>query len=202
MSKFLGFILTDFGPLIVFYILKISFSLKVAILGCVLYSIGYLSFRIFKKLEISPFLIFSTTVSILFGILDLYSGSVFFFKFESALASMFFGLFFGLSLLKGRKPIVLDFAERQGRIKEEEMDDDLNFYFRFLTIVWVGYFILKAIIYTIVGYNYTLEQGIAFRVIFGNTTFYSLLLISILGGNQIFKALSFFRLLPSSNVKS
>jgi intracellular septation protein A len=168
MKKLMLYFFTDFGPLVAFYAFKFLFDLKVAIALSMVFTVVYVSYRWFKKLEISTFLIFSSVLTLVFGGLDLYSENLFFMKFESAVTSLFFAVFFGLTLFGGRQPIIMDFAERQGRVRPEEIDADLTFFFQVLTCIWVAYFVLKSLLYFYIGHAYSLEQGLAFRVVFGN----------------------------------
>lgn len=155
-----------------------------------------------KKLEITAFLIMSVSFSLLFGILDLYLENIFFLKFQSVITSLFLAAFFGLTLIGDRKPIILEFAQRQGRIAEDDISVDTLFYFRFLTMLWVGYFLFKAIVYTLVGLQLSLEERILFRTIFGNITFYGLLFGTIFGAQPIWNGLRYLKLLPSSKLES
>lgn len=197
MLTTLRFLLLEFGPLLLFYAVKVGRDLKSAILVGMVYSFIYMAYRWFKKWEISPFLIFSTGLILLFGVMDLYSEDVFFFKFEAAMTNLFFAVFFGLSLTKKRTPIILDFAQRQGQVSQERIDKDLLYFFKLLTLIWVIYYVVKAVTYIWIGYHFDFDQGLYYRTVYGNLTFYFLLGFSLLGGKIFYRFLFRLKLLPS-----
>ena len=89
----LKFIYNNFGPLVVFYITKHFWDLKPAIAISVIFSILDLSFRAYRKNPISAILKFSVVMTILFGVVDLYSKESFLFKYEAVVAEAFMQCF-------------------------------------------------------------------------------------------------------------
>ncbi len=196
-SGFLRLLFQDFGPLLSFYVLNYEFGVRVAIVGSMVFGIGLIGALISRKKTVPNFLIFSTLCSLVFGTYDLYSGNIFFVKFESMATNLFTAAFFSWSLFGGRTPIIQEFALRTDATLEENLDDALKYYFRILTWVWICYFVLKSGLYLWIGLYYTLEAGIAFRTVFGNITIWLLLGVTMVFGRQLYNLFDRWGLLPA-----
>lgn len=177
------FAFLNFGPILVFYLANSCFGLQIAVLSSVIWIMAEVSYYLFKKKPISPFFKFSAAITLVFGCVDLFLQRSLLFKYEAALSNAMVGVFFLLSL-RGEKPIILQFAEAQGRISKE-LTPELKYYFKFLTVVWSLYSFVKAGVYIWIASNYSLEQGLIFRGVVGNASFYALLFVSIFGSRQI-----------------
>jgi intracellular septation protein A len=197
---FLRLLLQDFGPLLIFFALNNEFGVRVALTGSMIFGVGLIGALIIRKKNVPTFLIFATLCSLVFGTIDVYSGSVFFVKFESVVTNLFTAAFFSWSLFGSRTPIIQEFALRTDPTLEENLDDALKFYFRILTWVWIGYFVLKSAVYLWVGLYYSLEAGIAFRTVFGNITMWSLLGVTMVFGRQLFDLFDRLGLLPAEKI--
>lgn len=201
MNKAVGlirFAFSNFGPILVFYSANHFLGLKVAVLSSIIWTIGETAFHIARKKPISTFFKFSAGITIAFGLVDLYLQQSFLFKYEAALSNVMVGAFFASSLF-GKKPIIREFAEAQGRISKD-LTPDGEYYFKFLTVVWSIYSFAKAAFYVWVASNYSLEEGLATRATVGNLSFYALLFLSIFGAKQIKFALLKLKMLPSSRM--
>jgi intracellular septation protein A len=194
--ELLTFVFRNFGPLLIFYSTNHFFGLKTAVAASIVWTAGEIVFHRIKKKPITTFFKFSASITIVFGMVDIYLQQSLLFKYEAALSNVIVGIFFTSSLF-GKKPIILEFAEAQGRISSE-LSQDGEYYFKFLTVVWSLYSFIKAGFYTWVASNYPLEEGLAIRGVVGNATFYGLMLISIFGSKQIKFALAKLKMLPSS----
>jgi len=115
---------------------------------------------------------------------------------------MIFAVMFVLTLRPDKKTIILELAEKQGKVDKEQVDEDLFYYFTLLTKVWVGYFLSKSALYTYLGFNFNYEDTKLFRLIFGNISFYFLLGLTMFGGKLIYRLLDTYQALPSYKVKS
>ncbi len=193
------FAFINFGPLIVFYVTNHFFGLEPAVMASIVWSVADIIFHLVKKKPISLFFKFSAAITILFGVVDLYLQESFLFKYEAALSNVLIGLFFAVSLF-GKRPIIREFAEAQGRIGKD-LSPDGEYYFKFLTLVWSLYSFIKAAFYIWVATHYELEQGLAIRVVVGNASFYALLALSIFGKTPITFGLMKLKMMPSSKVK-
>jgi intracellular septation protein A len=192
-----SFLFSNFGPLIIFYFCNHFWGLKVALAATVIWTIGEIIFKKLKGKELSQFFIFTATITIVFGLIDIYLQQSIFFKFEAPLTNFVVGLYFALSLFG--KPLIQEFAEQQGRIAGT-LSADTEYYFKFLTLVWAFYMWAKSVVYIWVAMNMTLEEGLVFRTIFGSISFYGLLGISIFGAPMIKPLLARAKFLPSSRI--
>ena len=196
----LQFVLSNFGPLIAFYGVNHFWGLKPAVASAVAWTIGEIAYNRIKRIPTSTFFKFSAAVAILFGAIDIYLRQSVFFKYEASLTNLVSGFYFA-STLWGAKPLIQEFAEKQGRMKGD-LTPDRIFYFRFLTWVWAIYLWIKAGAYYWLASRVSLEQGLAVRFVLGNASFYGLLAASIFGGKYMKTALARLKLLPSSRAGS
>ncbi len=192
----------DFGPLIIFYALNFLYSIKTAIFSSIMVSLFILTYMWLKKIKVSTILITSILISVIFGVLDLYSNNIIFSKYESVFINLILAVAFFSSITRNKTPIIQEFAEKQNKINKNELDDDLIYYFKFITLVWSAYFVFKAILYTILGYKFELAEIKTFKTIFGNITFYSLLVLTLFFGKRIYSVLYKFKKLPSLRLQN
>lgn len=199
MKKVLGlltFLLSNFGPLLAFYIGNHFWGIRAGVIATVVWTVGEITFNWIYQRKTSTFFKFSASIAIVFGLIDVYLQQSVFFKYEGALSNVMVGLFFASSLF-GEKSIIQEFAEAQGRVSGT-LSPDAQYYFKFLTVVWTVYQFAKAAFYAWVAAHYTLEEGLVFRALVGNVTFYALLGISIFGSRPIIKILAKLGMLPST----
>lgn len=192
LKKILGYIFANFGPLIIFYGVNYFFSLQLAILFSVLWTVVEIAIRKVQRKPIGRFFIYTAGVTIIFGAIDLYMKQSVFFRYESALTNFITGLFFATTIFD-TKSMLQELAENSGRLKVDMTPERLQ-YFRVLTGMWVMYFWLKAAVYVWVATHYTLEEGMIVRLIVGNITLYTMIGISMFGTKylkRIFTMLGF-----------
>lgn len=187
---------SNFGPFLVFYTANYFINLKAAIALSIAWVVGEIIYHLFKKIPLSMFFKFSATVTIAFGLVDLYLQKSLLFKYEASLSNAAVGVFFVASLF-GEKPIIREFAEARGQTSKT-ISPDNEYYFKFLTVIWSGYMFGKALFYFWVAENYSLEEGLAIRAGIGTISFYALLGISIFASKPIKLILGKMRLLPST----
>lgn len=193
---FLQSIFSSFGPILVFYISNHFWGLQFAVITSIVWCIGEISYHKILKKPLSTFFKFSAVLTLTFGVIDIYLQQSIFFKYEAAMTNLLVGCYFA-STLFSEKSIIREFAEAQGRIPKQ-ISKDGEYYFRFLTLVWAAYSVIKALFYAWVASNYSLEEGLVVRGIIGNSTFYGLLFLSIFGSKPILYVLGRLRLLPST----
>ena len=132
--------------------------------------------------------------------IDLYSDNPILFRYESVLTNILTGAYFAVTVFIG-KPLIQEFAEK---MKSTDIDrPGAKIYLRLLTVVWSGYFFVKAI-----AYLYLANSGLSFE----ETTFIRSALgpISIavlLGGERllrpwIIRGLKAVKMLPDASVTS
>lgn len=195
VKAILLFIISNFGPLIGFYIANHFWGLKVAVIFSItLVFVGFLTIKVQNK-KISTFFYFSSAIVIFLGMADLLVKEPFFIKFEASLTNLFFAIFFGASLFKD-KSIVQEFAEAQNRTSIEQSKDK-SYFFRLFTIVWCLYFLVKAAFYLRLNFNTSLDEGLILRFIIGKVSFWFMMFISIGLPRHIWSILEKLKLFPS-----
>lgn len=195
MKALLIYAITNFGPLLAFYLVNNVFGLKAAISASLLVIVlEVVHFRI-KKEKLSAFFLFSSTIAILFGIVDLTMSNPTMFKYEAGTINILFAAFFLGSLLK-EKSIVQEIAEQQGRT-QKNTSIDKSFFFKILTAIWSAYFLLKAICYTWINLNNSLEYGMVLRFLIGNISLTVMIFLSVYTARSFWRLLEKFKLLPS-----
>jgi intracellular septation protein A len=185
-NKFLSllqFIYDNFAPLIIFYGINHFWGLKPAIIVSTLFSFFDIVLKLYLRQPITGIFKFTATITLIFGVIDLYAQQSFLFKYEASVSNIFTAMFFAYSLI-ANKSILQEFYEKRSDAKA--MTSELAIYFRLLTSVWVIYFLLKATAYFWIARNYSLEQGLLIRTILGSGSFYVMLFVSILGSKKIF----------------
>jgi intracellular septation protein A len=202
MKTILGLVtwmLRDFGPLIAFYATYHFLGFVPALIATMVWSVADVALVKLKKQKVTAFLKFSIAVSLGFGLVDLYFKGPFLFRYESVLSNVVTGAFFGLTL-RGEKSIIQEFAERRAEAtgKPVPVNPDTIYYFRLCSMVWTGYFFLKAAFYAWVAWRYDLERALAIRLTVGNVTFYTLLGASIFLARPIILLLRRTGLAPSA----
>jgi intracellular septation protein A len=190
MSKlfsFLKFAALNFGPAIVFYGTNHYCGLKPAIIFSTLYTGMDLAFRYWKRLPVNSLYRFSAATTLCFGAVDLYSKAPFLIRYESVATNVITGFFFFVSLFASRTVLEeMAAPQMEGREQAADIAADLGAFFRFLTVVWSGYFFAKAAVYFWVASNYSIEQAMVIRTTFGTASLYVLIFASAAGGRPFF----------------
>ncbi len=187
------FALLNFGPILAFYVVNHFYGLKPAIVVCAVYSIGEVIWAYFSGQELTNLFKFTAVMTLIFGVVDLCAQESFLFKYEAAVTNLLTGGFFGATVF-GEKTMIQEFFEKSKYAKP--VTPELAAYFRFFTLIWTAYFVVKAGIYFWVARHTTIEQGLIMRTLIGNGSFVIMLLISNLGGRRIFlflRKLGFFQ---------
>ncbi|MFH1263483.1 MAG: septation protein IspZ [Pseudomonadota bacterium] len=186
----------NFGPLIVFYATNHFWGLKPAIAMAVIWTIGEIVYKRTRREKTTMFFKFSATIAIVFGLIDLTLKDSFLFKYEASMTNVIVGLFFGATIF-GEKSIIQEFFERKKNLTEPMKPKQVLF-FRWLTVLWVAYFIAKAAFYGWVSWKYSIERALVIRGIVGNTSLALLILGSFALGPQIYRLADKLGLLRSA----
>ena len=147
-----------------------------------------IAYKLWKKEPITTIFKFTVAMTLIFGAVDLYSQESFLFKYEPAITSLLTGGFFIWSMRGGRS-LLQDFYNASPQAKERPLTRDLIGYFRLVTVVWTGYFVLKAGAYVWMAQVYTIEQGLLIRTLVGTVSLYVMLGITLLAGRFLFPTL-------------
>jgi intracellular septation protein A len=132
-------------------------------------------------------------LTFVFGGIDLMSATPFMIKYEAVITSLIVGASFAWTLL-GERPMLQDLAEQQTR---ETFPDraDVRAFFRILTLIWVGYFVVRAIAYFWIGAALPIEQAMEIRPFIGTPSLLVMIAISF-QGRRLFALMLRLGLLP------
>jgi uncharacterized membrane protein len=182
MARVLGilrFIVAQFGTMAVFYLLLYGFGLKVAIGGSIVFVVADAIRRHHQGVGFPQLYILTSVLTFVFGGIDLMSQTPFMIKYEAVITSLIVAASFGYSAL-GAKPMLQELAEQRTR---EIFPDraDIRVFFRALTLVWAGYFALRAAVYFWIGEAFPIEQTMAIRPLIGMPSLLVMMAISFQG---------------------
>ncbi len=194
--KLFTWVLRSFGPIIVFQVTSQFFGLKPAICASLFFIFIEIILITLRKQKFTPFMIFSFVLVGLFGVIDLLSDNATFFKYESAIYNLVLAGYFGISMFQD-KSILEQLAEQQERIPKESYPDK-TFFFRFMTSVWIMYFLGKSIAYFLLTKRFSLQEFSLLRMLFGTVSFYVLLGMSLGFSKQIWILLLKLKWMPST----
>ncbi len=181
--SFLRWIIQNVGPLIVFLVVNNIVGLKPAIAATIIWSVGEIAYIAgWKRERPTQFFYFSVGTTLLFGFIDLYSDNTFLFRYESVLTNILTGVYFGATVFIG-KPLIQEFAEKSRTIPSLVETQSAKTYLRYLTMVWSGYFFVKAVIYFYLAESdLSIERVISIRSVLGPVSF-----VALLGGERILR---------------
>lgn len=194
-NKIFRFIISNFGPLIGFYLINLFWGFKIAIIVSILIVLfEYFRFKL-RKQKIHRLFYLTSFIVITFGVADLIIQEPYFYEYEASLTNFIFSLIFAFSLSKD-KSIVQEFAEMQDRTTLDN-NSDKQYFFRFYTIIWSSYFLTKSIIYLYLSIMKTFDEALILRIFIGKISFWLMMFISIGLPNKIWSLFERYQLFPS-----
>lgn len=189
-----GFVMAEFSPLIGFLVLSWTFGLKVAIAGTVAIVMVDTSWRLWKRVPFTRTYILFVALTVGFGVIDLLSAVPFMLKYEAVITNAITAGVFVLGAA-GPKPLVQEVAEqREGR---PFSSDAARIFFRWFTLVWAAYFLLKAAFYFWMAWTLPMAEALAVRSLVGSLSLGVLLLLSYTQGRRLFYLCQRWGLLPA-----
>ncbi len=187
------FIVAEFGPLIVFWALAATLGVKPAIAGSILAIAVDAAWRRRKGLAFTRLYLLTSGLTLVFGLIDLASTSPFMLKYEAAVTNVATGLAFVAGAL-GEKPIIQEVAEQRG--ETFVATSEVRAFFRLFTLVWAGYFFVKAAFYVWVVWTLPMLEAMALRSVIGSVTLGLMIAISVTQGRRLFFLCRRLGLLP------
>ena len=179
----LGILLQEFGGVILFWIVLRQFGLKPAIAATLLVVLIDGARRLIRGIAFPKVWILSNALALVFGIIDLRSATPFMIRYEAVITNVISGGVFLIGAF-GRKPMIQEIAEDwQGGAFEAA--PDLRLFFRAFTLVWSGYFFIKALAYLWLAQVLPFQHALAVRSVAGTASVVIMLLIWM-GGGQIY----------------
>jgi len=186
-EKWLGlvrFVVTEFGPLVVFWGLALTLGTKLAIAGSIATIIVDGAWRLSAGQSFTRLYLLVSALTLVFGSVDLYVATPFMLKFEAPITNFATGLAFVVGAF-GEKPMLQELAEQRARTPLPATDEVRRF-FRLFTLFWAGYFFLKTAAYLWIAATLPLTQALALRSVAGSMSLGLMVLISITQGRRLF----------------
>ncbi|MGA2793210.1 MAG: hypothetical protein ABSE69_06685 [Roseiarcus sp.] len=190
----LRFVLSEFGPLIVFWALALALGTKAAIAGSVAFIIADAVWRCRRRIPATRLYIFSSTLTVMFGAIDLFAVTPFMLKYESVVTNVATGAAFIIGA-RGAKPMLQELAEKQRSMAFPE-GADVRRFFQLFTLLWAVYFFIKAAFYYWLGVIMPLTEAMAVRSIVGGVTLGLMIALSVTQGRRLFFLCRRLGLLP------
>ena len=196
MSRILAaarFALAEFGPLIVFWTLVATLGVKPAILGSILFIVADAAWRWRKGLAFTRLYLLVSSLTLVFGFIDLASTSPFMLKYEAVITNAVTGLAFVAGAL-GEKPIIQEVAEQRG--ENFVATQEVRAFFRLFTLVWAAYFFIKTGFYLWAVWTLPMLEAMALRSIVGGVSLAAMIALSTTQGRRLFFLCRRLGLLP------
>ena len=187
------FALAEFGPLIVFWGLALTLGTKAAILGSILFILADAGWRWRKGLAFTRLYLLVSALTLVFGFIDLWATSPFMLKYEAVVTNVVTGLAFVVGAL-GEKPILQEVAQSRG--ETFPITPEVVAFFRIFTLVWAGYFLLKAAFFLWMALTLPMLEAMALRSVVGSATLGLMILASATQGRRLFFLCRRLGLLP------
>jgi intracellular septation protein A len=187
------FALAEFGPLIIFWTLAATLGVKPAIIGSLLFIVGDTAWRWRKGLKFTRLYLLVSSLTLVFGLIDLASTSPFMLKYEAVITNAATGLAFVAGAL-GEKPIIQEVAEQRGEIFVATQE--VRAFFRLFTLLWAAYFFLKAAVYFWMAWMLPMLEGMALRSVAGSVSLGLMVAVSVTQGRRLFFLCRRLGLLP------
>jgi len=187
------YVLMEFGPLVVFWLVLYAAGIKPAIGATIGYILLDGSYRWWRKLPVTRIYLLTSALAVAFGCIDLFSTSPFMIKYEAVITNIATGIFF-VAGARGEKSLIQEVAERRSQIPDRA---DVRYFFRLFTLAWAAYFFVKAAVYLWLGMILPLEQALALRTLIGGVSLGCMFAISFLAGRSLFLLCRRLGLLPA-----
>jgi intracellular septation protein A len=169
--------LLEFGPLLTFWVLLWTVDLKIAIgvgVACMLVDAAY---RRWRKLPITKLYLLSAGLTLLFGCIDLFAQTPFMLKHEDVITSVVIAVAFAWGA-RGEKSMIQGIVEQQQGDAFED-GPDIRRFFKLFTMLWAGYFLLKAGVYLWLGEILPIDQALTVRPMVGMVSLGAMILLSM-----------------------
>ena len=190
----LRFGLTEFGPLIGFWVLAAAFGTKVAIAGAVVIIVVDAVWRMRRGHRFTRLYLLTSGLTLIFGGIDLVSETPFMLTYEAVITNTVTGIAFVLGAY-GEKPMIQEIAEqREGQPFPERAD--IRRFFELFTLAWAAYFFVKALFYLWTAWTFPMLEAMALRSVIGSASLALMIAISVTQGRRLFDFCSNRGLLP------
>jgi intracellular septation protein A len=187
------FVATEFGPLIVFWVLNATLGVKPAIAGSLVVIIADAIWRRTHGLAFTRLYLLSSGLTLVFGSVDLLSVKPFMLQYESVVTNVATGIAFVIGAY-GEKPLIQEAAEqRQGAFPNSA---EVRRFFQLFTLFWAAYFFIKAAFYLWTATTMPLTEAMAVRSVVGGASLAAMIVLSVTQGRRLFFLCRRLGLLP------
>ena len=182
-----------FGGLITFWTLVLVVDVKAAIAGAMAYILVD-ALRLWRGgLGFSRLWLLGSVLTAAFGAIDLASRTPFMLAYEAVVTNAATGLAF-IAGAAGPKPLVQALAEQRNGAYPDRAD--IRAFFRLFTLLWAGYFMLKAALYFWAAWTLPLTEAMGLRSMIGPASLVVFTALSVSHGERLFAACRRLGLLP------
>jgi intracellular septation protein A len=183
--------------LLVFWALLTLGGLRLAIAGAVLFVVLDAARRWRGGHAFTRVWLLSNALTVVFGTVDLIATTPFLLATQSVVTNLATGLAFIVGA-RGPKSMIQEVAE-QGRGEPFPDRADIGRFFRWFTLVWAAYFLLKAGFYLWLAQELSLERAMAVRSVVGSASLVLLIAASFSQGRRLFLLCQRLGLLPKQD---
>lgn len=186
-EKLLGlvrFAVAEFGPLIVFWALAATSGVKVAIAGSILAILVDAAWRRWKQQPFTRLYLLVSALTLGFGCVDLSVTTPFMLAYEAPITNLATAGAFVVGAF-GDKPILQEAAEQ--RMGALPATPAVARFFRLFTLIWAGYFVVKAIAYVWIATRLPLTEALALRSLIGSISLGAMIALSVAQGPRLFQ---------------
>jgi intracellular septation protein A len=194
------FALAEFGPLIVFWALAATLGVKPAIAGSILFILADAAWRWTKGMTFTRLYLLVSSLTLVFGAVDLWATSPFMLKYEAAVTNIATGAAFVIGAM-GEKPIIQEVAEQRGG-EAFPPTREIRAFFRLFTLAWAAYFFVKAAFYVWIVRALPLLEAMALRSVIGSISLGVMIAISVTQGRRLFFLCRRLGLLPKPEAQA
>jgi intracellular septation protein A len=177
-------VLGEFGPLVAFWGLTLTFGVKAAIAGALAVILVDGAWRLWRGRPFTRVYLIVSALTLGFGAVDLYVATPFLLVYEAPITNVLTGAAFVTGAF-GEKPMLQELAEqRPGNVIPPT--PEVKRFFRLFTLIWAAYFFLKAIAYLWIAATLPLTQALALRSLAGSISLLAMIALSTTQGRRLF----------------
>ncbi len=180
VNKILTMIMREFGGLVLFLVVNAYFGLKPAIAATLAFVVFDGLRHAIQRRPVTKLWVVSNGLALVFGAIDLYAANPFVFRYEASVSNLATGIAFAIWSF-GAKPMIQQIAEDRQGYAFPPNRADLRAFFRAFTLVWAGYFFIKAGAYLWLAQVMSFSQATWLRSLIGSGSFVLMLAISSRG---------------------
>jgi intracellular septation protein A len=194
IAEIAKFVASEFGPLLIFWILVLTLGVKAAIAGSIVFIVLDAIWRRRRGIPFTRLYLLTSGLTLAFGAIDLMSARPFMLKYESVITNLATSAAFAIGAF-GAKPLIQEVAEqREG--KPFPGGAEVRRFFQIFTLFWAAYFLAKAALYFWLAWTMPLTEAMALRSVLGGASLGVMIAFSATQGRRMFFVLRRLGWLP------